>query len=134
MATIIRDDEPLGEFFEPLLSKIPVEENRARALEVLEWIEATFPQLGWRIAWNQPMATDHGTFIVGFSYAKKHMAVAPEFAGMERFADELDERGISHGTMMFRLPWADPVPFDLLEDIIRFNIKDKKGVSTFWRK
>lgn len=134
MATHVHDDEPLGEFFEPVLEKIPVDQHRARALDVLEWIEATFPQLGWRIAWNQPMVTDHGTFIMGFSYAKNHMAVAPEGLGIEKFAHELATRGISHGTMMFRLPWADPVPYDLLEDMVRFNIEDKKDGTTFWRK
>ncbi len=134
MATLLRDDEPLAEFFAPLLSTIAVDGNRKRALEVLEWIEDAFPHLDWRIAWNQPMVTDHGTFIMGFSYAKNHMAVAPEGRGIEKFADEFARRGISHGTKMFRLAWKDPIPYDLIEDIIRFNIEDKKNVSTFWRK
>jgi uncharacterized protein YdhG (YjbR/CyaY superfamily) len=30
------------------------------------------------IKWNQPMFSDHGTFIIGFSIAKEHIAVAPE--------------------------------------------------------
>lgn len=134
MATTIRDGEPLADFFAPVFVKIPTEENRARALEILEWIERAYPQLGWRIAWNQPMATDHGTFIIGFSYARKHVAVAGEKKIMEVFANEFEDRGISHGTMLFRLPWDEPVPYDLLARIIDYNIADKKDVTTFWRR
>ncbi|MCQ4950818.1 hypothetical protein NE646_14380, partial [Bittarella massiliensis] len=42
-----------------------------------------FPDLTPKIAWNQPMFTDHGTFIIGFSAAKAHLAVAPERAGIQ---------------------------------------------------
>ncbi|QCB29217.1 hypothetical protein CENDO_09815 [Corynebacterium endometrii] len=35
---------------------------------------------------------------------------------------------------MFLLPWDKPVPYDLLQEIIEFNIADKKEVTTFWRK
>ncbi|QOQ38446.1 iron chaperone [Trueperella pecoris] len=133
MATIIRDGEPLASFFAPVLSKIALDSHRERAIEVLEWVERTYPQLGWRIAWNQPMATDHGTFIIGFSYASKHMAVAGEGEIIGVFADELRERGISHGTKLFRLPWEQPVPYDFLATVIEYNIEQKKDVSTFWR-
>ena len=37
-----------------------------------------FPQLKEENKWNQPMFNDHGTFIIGFSIAKGHIAVAPE--------------------------------------------------------
>ena len=125
-------DQSIAEFFEPVLSKIP-DDNRARALAVLEWVRNTYPHLVARLAWNQPMFTDHGTFIIGFSYASKHMAVAPETAGMIHFEEELEARGISHGSKMFRMPWSQDVPFDLLSQVIEFNIADKKDVATFWR-
>lgn len=35
------------------------------------------------------MFTDHCTFIIGFSIAKHHLAVAPEIAGINRFSDEI---------------------------------------------
>lgn len=33
-------------------------------------ITETYPQLDTTVKWNQPMFTDHGTFIIAFSFAK----------------------------------------------------------------
>ncbi len=58
------------------LSTIPDADNRERMIDVV----LTYPELELRIAWNQPMFTHHGTYIIGFSAASKHMAMAPEHA------------------------------------------------------
>ncbi|WP_455957132.1 hypothetical protein [Actinomyces sp.] len=59
-----------------------------------------FPELELRIAWNQPMFTHHGTYIIGFSATSKHMAMAPEHATMIRFESVMRERGTDIGTML----------------------------------
>ena len=79
--------------FAEFTSQIENPGHRARVEEVLDRIAKKFPALGQRIAWNQPMFTDHGTFIIGFSVAINHMAVAPERAALERFSDEIDKSG-----------------------------------------
>lgn len=56
-------------------------QQRARTQEVLEWVKSQFPNLEARIAWNQPMFTEHGTFIIGFSVSSKHLAVSPDAQG-----------------------------------------------------
>ncbi|MFC4777327.1 iron chaperone [Paenibacillus sp. GCM10023252] len=122
------------EVFEEYVSGIQKEEQRARVVEVFEWVSQTFPHLVPKIAWNQPMFTDHDTFIIGFSVAKQHMAVAPERAGMERFADDIVKAGYDHTKELIRVRWDSPVDYSLLEKIIKFNIKDKADCTTFWRK
>lgn len=122
------------EGFHQLLTKIDNELARSRSLEVFEWVQRSFPGLSPKIAWSQPMFTDHGTFIVGFSTSKKHLSVTPEKAGIDRFSEEIVEAGYDHGSMTFRIPWNKPVDYALLERIIRFNIEDKKGCATFWRR
>ncbi len=122
------------EEFSEYLAKIENAQQRARAEEVLAWVAKRFPSLGRKIAWNQPMFTDHGTFIVGFSVSKHHMAVAPEVAAINHFSADIVEAGFEHSKQLIRLPWASPVDFDLLEKIIRFNISDKANCATFWRK
>lgn len=87
-----------------------------------------------KIAWNQPMFTDHGTFIIGFSIAKHHLAVAPERAGIIRFSDEIVQAGYEHTKELIRIRWDGPVDYSLLEKMIEFNIMDKADCSTFWRK
>ncbi len=122
--------EPLQEY----IAAIQNSEHRVRVEEVLNWVQHKFENLLPRIAWNQPMFTDHGTFIIGFSVSKQHVAVAPERAGMVRFSDDIKLSGYTQGKMLFRIPWDMQVDYPLLEKIIAFNIEDKADCNTFWRK
>lgn len=79
------------------------------------------------------MFTDHGTFIIGFSVAKHHLAVAPERAGIVRFSDEIVRAGYEHSKKLLRIRWGQPVDYALLERIIAFNIADKADCTSFWR-
>jgi uncharacterized protein YdhG (YjbR/CyaY superfamily) len=79
------------------------------------------------------MFTDHGTYIIGFSLAKKHMSVAPENKAIEEFSDALEKADYSYTNEIFRIPWDGEVDYALLKKIIEFNIEDKDGVDTFWR-
>ena len=122
------------EVFQEYLMKIDSPEHRARVAEVLTWVGESFPELAPKIAWNQPMFTHHGTFIIGFSVSKNHMAVAPERAGMMRFGQEIEEAGYSQTKELFRIPWDKAVDWELLRRMIAFNILDKAECETFWRK
>jgi len=120
--------------FDAYLLVIQNPEHRAKLHDVLEHIASTFPTLGTRIAWNQPMFTDHGTFILAFSASKNHFSVAPEKVAIERFGAEIDASGYERSEMLFRIRWTDPVDFPLLERIVRFNVFDKAACKTFWRQ
>ncbi|UOE95867.1 iron chaperone [Alkalihalobacillus sp. LMS39] len=122
------------EVFAEFLAGIQNEEHRKRTDEVLTWVSTKFPQLKPKIAWNQPMFTDHDTFIIGFSVAKQHMAVAPERVAIERFTEKIKEAGYDHTKEIIRIKWKDKVDYSLLEEIIEFNIFDKADCTTFWRK
>nr|WP_305120916.1 DUF1801 domain-containing protein [Saccharibacillus sp. JS10] len=108
--------------------------RKERFEHIFEWIHTTFPQLGMKIAWNQPMFTDHETFIIAFSAAKAHMSVAPEKAALDRFTDQIAASGYTYTNQMFRIPWKSQVDYELLKNIIAFNIEDKVESTTFWRK
>jgi len=122
------------EVFKDYLSSITNPDHRARMEEVLGWVTNKFPRLDPKIAWNQPMFTDHGTYIIGFSVAKHHMSVAPERVGIDRFSDEIKQAGYNHSQELVRIPWDSPINYSLLEKMIDFNIKDKADCQTFWRK
>lgn len=119
---------------EEYLNGIEDLEHRKRLVEILDWVQKTFPQLATRVAWNQPMFTDHGTFIIAFSVAKNHISVAPEGFAMKHFEQDFDLANYSFGKMMFRIKFDQDVDYDLLKKIIEFNIEDKKDCTTFWRK
>lgn len=114
------------------LATIPEGEKRDRMIAVLDWVREHYPQLELRIAWNQPMFTDHGTMIVGFSAATKHMAMAPERHTMIHFEDEMKARGTDFGKMFARQPWAKPFDYELLGMFIDYQLETKKNVTSFW--
>ncbi len=122
------------EVFAEYLERIDNPQHRARTEEILSLVIEKFPNLEPKIAWNQPMFTDHGTFIIGFSVAKKHLAVAPERAGITRFSKDIVQAGYDHTNELIRIPWDSPVQFSLLEKMIEFNLLDKAECKTFWRK
>ena len=120
--------------FEDFLNNIANLEHRARTKQVLKWVNNNYPNLEPKVKWNQPMFTDHGTFIIGFSVAKNHLSVSPELVGIDHFSDEIVKSGYEHSKMLIRIPWDSPIDYPLLEKIIEFNILDKADCSTFWRK
>ncbi len=122
------------EVFAEYLAQIENPQQLARTEAVLNWVAEQFPQLGPRFAWNQPMFTDHGTFIIGFSVARQHLAVAPEVAALEHFAADIAQAGYDRSKGLFRIRWNQAVDFPLLARIISFNIKEKADCTTFWRK
>ena len=122
------------EVFADYIANIDNPQQKARMEEVFGWVTGKFSNLVPKIAWNQPMFTDHGTFIIGFSVAGKHLAVAPERAGINRFSDEIVQAGYEYSKELVRIPWDNLVDFSLLEKMIEFNILEKADCSSFWRK
>ena len=121
------------EAFVDYLAQIKNPQHGARTAAVLDWVGRTFCELEPKIAWNQPMFTDHGTFIIGFSVSAKHLAVSPEQAGMEHFTQEIAQAGYAQSKMLFRIPWDKDVNYQLLHRIIAFNQAEKADCKTFWR-
>ncbi|MDU5962353.1 hypothetical protein HMPREF3157_03845 [Dermabacter sp. HMSC06F07] len=115
------------------LKTVPEGPKRDRMVEVLDWVTATYPELERRIAWNTPMFTHHGTFIVGFSAAKMHMSVSPEKATMDHFEEYMEKRGTDRTAMLARQPWSKPFDYELLTEFIDYQIESKKNVTSFWR-
>lgn len=124
-------DHSIG--FQRFLGGISEPHKKERMQNILDNIAKKFPQLQEKIKWNHPMFTDHDTFIIGFSIAKGHIAVAPESVAIRRFEKEIAAAGYSSTSELFRIKWADTVDFDLLHTIIAYNIDDKKDATKFWR-
>lgn len=116
------------------LDTIHEEDNRFKIEELFQWIETEFPTLSFKIAWNQPIYTHHDTFIIGFSVAKKHIAISPELKGIQIFLKDIEDAGYTHGSNLFRIKWNEEIKYSLLHDIIVYNIKDKAKCTSFWRK
>jgi len=119
--------------FQMFLNNIDDPAKRERMESILSYIKTIFPQLKEEIKWNQPMFTDHGTFIIAFSIAKGYIAVAPEEVVIKQFEKEIEEAGYSHTKGLFRIKWTDKVDYELLRKIVAYNIENKKDMEKFWR-
>lgn len=122
------------EVFESYLLKITNMEQRARMDEILNWVSEKFPGLEAKVAWNQPMFTDHGTFIIGFSVSKQHISISPEKYGIDHFSAAIIEAGYGHSSNLFRIKWGDEVDFLLLGEMIAFAMERKLDCSGFWMR
>src|SRR5690625_3737946 len=116
------------------LTKINDENHREITENVLSWVKDKYPQLEPVMKWNQPMFTNEGTFIIAFSVAKQHLAVAPESVAIDYFKDDFEKVGYVYTKELFRIPWTSKVDYDLLGKIIEYNMEEKKGYTSFWRK
>jgi uncharacterized protein len=122
------------ELFDEFLAGIGNSPQRERTGSILSWVMKTFPELTPKIAWNQPVFTHHGTFIIGFSVSKKHLAIAPENVVIDHFSRSIIQSGYDHTKELIRIGWDKPVDLTLLSNIISYNIADKANCQTFWRK
>ena len=119
--------------FAPFLAKVETPAHLARFTALFAWIAERYPNLTPALKWNQPMYTDHGTFIIGFSMAKHNIAVAPELHTMNRFAQDIAAAGYTSTKELIRIRWEQPVDYALLAKLIEFNMRDKAECRTFWR-
>jgi len=122
--------DAFNEFYEKIGDPIAA----IRMKEVSDWVSEKYPHFETKIAWNQPMFTDHGTFIIAFGYHKNYMTVAPEKVVVDLFSDEIKAAGYTHTKMLIKFDWERPFNYELLSKIIEYNIVDKKDWTLFWRK
>lgn len=120
--------------FQTFLNRIDDPAKRERMGNILNFIKSEFPRLKEQIRWNQPMFTDHGTFIIAFSMAKNHISVAPEAEAINLFEKDIINAGYSCTKGLFRIKLADTIDYGLLRKVVAYNIKSKKESAKFWRE
>ncbi|GGF34568.1 intracellular iron chaperone frataxin [Marmoricola endophyticus] len=118
---------------EEYLATVEDDAHREKLSGILAWVNQTWPNLVPVVKWNQPMFTDHGTFIIGFSVFPKNIAVNPEPPAMDHFRDAMHAAGYTTSSRLMRITWADSVDHDLLGELIEWQIAGKTDVTGFWR-
>ena len=73
------------------------------------------------ISYRMPAYKLNG-ILVYFAAFKKHIGLFPTAAGIEAFKKDLSHYATSKGTIRF--PLDKPVPFDLVERIVVFRLKE----------
>lgn len=84
------------------------------------------------ITYGVPGFTINGHFFIGFSAGKKFMSLYPASTAIELYADRLKGLKLSKGTIRFTV--ENPLPNDLLRDIVNFRlneVKNKEGYGNY---
>jgi uncharacterized protein YdhG (YjbR/CyaY superfamily) len=93
---------------------------------IMEQIRTTIkkvaPDVGEKISYGMPTFTLNGTYLVYFAGFKKHIGFYPAPIGIAEFKEELSPYKTGKGSVQF--PLDGPIPFDLIEKITSFRLKE----------
>jgi uncharacterized protein YdhG (YjbR/CyaY superfamily) len=87
-------------------------------------IHSAAPEAVEAISYRMPVFKLNGV-LVYFAAYKSHIGFYPTSSGIEAFKKELASYKWSKGTVQF--PLDKPIPYDLVEKIVRFRVKENSG-------
>jgi uncharacterized protein YdhG (YjbR/CyaY superfamily) len=92
--------------------------------EIRQAIREAAPKAEETISYQIPAFKLNGD-LVWFAAFKDHIGFYPRASGIEVFKEKLAGYEISKGTVRF--PINEPIPFDLIKEIVRFRVKENLG-------
>ena len=87
-------------------------------------IRKAAPQAGEAIKYQIPTFTLNGN-LVSFGVYKQHIGIYPVPAGTQKFQQEIAPYRSAKSTL--RLPLDEPIPFDLISQLVQFRVKESPG-------
>jgi len=85
-------------------------------------IRKAAPEAVEAISYQMPTFKLNGKNLVHFAAFKKHIGFYPIPSGIEAFRRELSPYKQGKGSVQF--PVDKPIPYDLVEEIVRFRVKE----------
>jgi uncharacterized protein YdhG (YjbR/CyaY superfamily) len=116
-ARVGQDDDRAA--VERYLAELPADRREALG-RVRAIVAATVPEATEGISYGMPAFRLRGHPLVGYADWKGHCALYGMSAGLDRFAARLEAFSTSKGTIRFTP--AEPIPRDLIEDLVRFRV------------
>jgi len=89
--------------------------------ELRQAIKAVAPTAEETISYQMPAFKQNGV-LVWFAAFKSHIGFFPKVSAIEAFKEKLSAYQTSKGTIQF--PIDEPIPFDLIKEIVRFRVKE----------
>ena len=90
-------------------------------------VRATAPEAKEKIAYQMPTFTLNGKNLVHFAAFKHHIGFYPTPSGTEKFQAEI--AGYKHAKGSIQFPLDMPIPYDLIEKIVKFRISENPPKS-----
>ncbi len=104
---------------------------QARLQEIRETIRAAAPEATEAIKYGIPTFVQHGN-LVHFGAYKYHIGFYPAPSGLEAFKEKLAAYPGSKGTVQF--PFDQPLPLDLVRDIVEFRLQENLAKAKLKKK
>lgn len=102
---------------------------------ILQQIRATIreeaPEAQEAIKYQIPTFVLNGN-VVHFAAFKKHIGFYPTPTGTKHFQQELSGYKAAKGSIQF--PLSEPIPFDLIREIVRFRVEESREAAEAKRK
>ena len=99
---------------------------QAKLKQMRRAIKAVVPKAEEVISYCMPAFKQDG-IVVWYAAAKKHFALYPKTAVITAFRKELEPYDVVKGTIRF--PIDQPLPLDLIQDIVRFRATENKELA-----
>ena len=100
------------------------DKDRQIGLEKLRTIiKKEAPKAAECIRYQMP-AFKQNVILVYFAVAKNHYGFYPTSKAIEVFKKQLDDKGLSYSKGAIRFPIDKPFPVKLIQDIVKFRIKE----------
>jgi uncharacterized protein YdhG (YjbR/CyaY superfamily) len=96
-------------------------EQRAILEQVRVVVARSAPMAAEVISYAMPTFKQRDRAVMHFAGMKNHLGVYPMPAAVEAFAERLAGYKTSKGAVQF--PWSEPVPFELIAEMTRFNVE-----------
>ncbi|MCA9308998.1 DUF1801 domain-containing protein [Candidatus Saccharibacteria bacterium] len=101
------------------LANLSQEQQRVY-VRISKLVISLVPDVEEVMSYEVPTFKYKGKVLLHFGAFKNHMSIFPGGEVTEKFADRLTGFKVSKGTIQFTL--EDPVPDDLMKDIIKFRL------------
>lgn len=99
---------------------------QAKLQQIREAIQAAAPDAVEAISYQIPTFKLYGN-LVHFAAYNKHIGFYPSSSGIENFKEPLAKYHTSRGTVQF--PLDEPIPFKLIDEIVRFRVKENLAIA-----
>lgn len=117
------EDKPAYTTFEEYFALFP-KEVQDILKKIRQTIRQAAPDAREKISWQMPTFWQNEN-LIHFAAMKNHIGIYPGESGVLGFADRLSGYKTSKGAIQF--PLSEPIPYDLIEEIARFRVKEATG-------
>jgi uncharacterized protein YdhG (YjbR/CyaY superfamily) len=117
----MRTNRTAAKDIDEYISGFPIDVQE-RLQKIRMTIRKAAPEAEEKISYQIPTFTLKGKYLIYFAAFQKHIGLYPAPRGIEKFKKELSLYEGGKGTVRF--PLDKPIPFGLIQRIVKFRVKE----------